>query len=233
MIEFIKDTVKWTNNNSGFLELLMFIATILIGWIAGFFRFLRKRPKFKIRIIDQATFGCIIDLKRTHEGFPIHKTAIAVYLEITNVGNAPSSIGEITLGYLLSDFRPKWRTSRNWIKETFAKSDFIVEFNDSKIVKGYPFLKQKNQNFSNDTDTYLEIGKSVNGIVYFEEPEAYGSWMPRLNIDLVTTDLAIKIKDSFGSIHKKRFTLKIVDPNYTLKINPYFGQTQFEYFIEE
>ncbi len=233
MKEFINEIIDWTNKNSGFLGLLIFLSSLLIGWISGLFGFLRKRPKFKIRIIEQATFGCIIDLNRTYNDLPVHKTAIAVYLEITNIGNAPSSIGEIKLGYLLSDKRPKWRTSRNWIYETFAKSDFRVEFRDSKVIKGYPFLKQKNVNFDNKIDNYLEVGKTSNGIVYFEESEAYGSWMPRFNKDIETTDLIVKVKDSFDNNHKKKFTLKLVDPNYTLKINPYFGQTQNEYFTEK
>ena len=233
MKEKICDLITWTNQNSGFLGLLIFLTTLLIGWITGFFKFIRKQPKFKIRIIEQATFGCIIDLNRTYNNLPIHKTAVAVYMEVTNVGNAPASIGKIRLGYLLSDLRPKWRTSRNWILETFAKSDFRVKFNDSDVIKGYPFLKQKNENFNNSTDNYLEVGKSVNGIVYFEAPESYGSWMPRLNKDLKSSDLKLEIKDSFGKKHTKRFTVNLVDPNHTLMINPYFGQTQYEYFIEK
>ena len=233
MIDKIKEIVNWTNTNSGFLGLILFIFTILLGWISGLFRYLRKRPKFKIRIIEQSTFGCIIDLNRTYENLPVHKTAFAIYLEVTNIGNAPSSIGKITLGYLLSDLKPKWRTSRNWIHETIAKGDFTVEFHESDLIKVYPFLKQKNGLFDNNTNTFLEIGKSVNGIVYFEESEAYGSFMPRLNNDLKTTDLIIKIKDSFDKTHKKKFTINLVDPDYTLKANPYFGQTQHEYFINK
>jgi hypothetical protein len=233
MKKLISEIIEWTNKNSGFLGLMIFIITLTIGWISGLFNYFIKRPKFKLKIIEGATFGCIIDLNRTHKGFPVHKTAFAIYLEILNIGNAPSSIGRISLGYLLSDLRPKWRTSRNWIPETFSKSDFRVEFKDSDIIKGFPFLKQYNVIINYHTDTYLEIGKSANGIVYFEESEAYGSWMPRLNKDLETTDLIIKVEDAFGKIHKKKFTIKLVDPNYTLKINPYFGQTQYEYFIEK
>ena len=226
------DIIDWTNKNSGFLGLLIFVLTLLISWISGLFKHIKKRPKFKIRIIENATFGCIIDLNKTHKDLPVNKTAFAIYIEVTNVGNAPSSIGKINLGYLLSDMKPKWRTSRNWIVETFSKSDFRVEFNDSEKARGFPFLKQANE-FQGKVDTYLEVGKSANGIVYFEQSEAFGSWMPRLNKDLKTTDLIIKIEDAFGKIHKKKFTIELVDPNYSLKFSPYFGQTQYEYFINK
>ena len=232
MKELFTDLINWTNKNSGFLGLLLFVLTLILGWISGLFKYIKKRPKFKIRIIKNATFGCIIDLDETHNNLPVHKTAFAIYLEVTNIGNAPSSIGKIKLGYLLSDLKPKWRTSRNWIVETISKSDFIVEFENSDKARGFPFLKQANEIYGK-VDTYLEIGKSANGIVYFEQNEAYGSWMPRVNKDLKTTDLVIKIEDAFGGIHKKKFTLELVDPNYVLKFSPYFGQTQKEYFIKK
>jgi hypothetical protein len=225
------EIIKWTNDNSGFLGLLIFIFSLLLGWITGLFNYFIKKPKFKIRIIEGATFGSIIELNKTFQDLPVNKTAIAVYLEITNIGNAPSSIGLIELGYLLSDFRPKWLTSRNWIPETFSKADFSLKFNDSNIVKGFPNLKQANMS-SENTDTYLEIGKSANGMVYFEQNESYGNFMPRLNNDSETTDLIIKVRDAFDRIHKKRFTLKIVDPTISLQFNPYFGQTQYEYFMK-
>jgi hypothetical protein len=232
MRELFTDIINWTNKNSGFLGLVLFIFTLLISWVSGLFKYIKKRPNFKIRIIEDATFGCIIDLNRTHKDLPISKTAFAIYIEVTNIGNASSSIGKINLGYLLSDMKPKWRTSRNWIVETFSKSDFRVEFKNSDKVKGYPFLKQSNEVLGN-VDTYLEVGKSANGIVYFEQSEAFGSWMPRLNTDLKTTDLIIKIEDAFGGTHKKKFILELSDPNYTLKFSPYFGQTQYEYFINK
>lgn len=228
----MNDLIEWTNDNSGFLGLLIFITTILFGWISGIFKSFIKKPKFKIEIIKDATFGSIIDLDREHKGFPVHKSAFAIYLEITNIGSAPSSIGEIKLGYLLSDLRPKWRTSRKWIPETFSKSDFRVEFKDSDIIKAFPFLKQRSI-YQTSIDTYLEVGKTANGIVYFEQREAFGSWMPRVNKDGTTADLKIAVKDAFGKTHTKKFRIDIKDADYTLKFSPYFGQTQYEYFINK
>lgn len=233
MKELFKHIIELTNENSGFLVLLIFITTLVIGWITGLLSYYRKRPKFEIRIIQLSTFGCVIDLKRTYEEYPVHKTAFAIYLEIANVGNAPSSVGKIELGYLLSDLRPKWRTSRVWIEESISKSDFRIKFNGSDFIKVLPFLKQHNEYYNNSVDTYLEIGKSAIGMTYFEDSEAYGNRMPRYNKDLKTTDLIIKIKDAFGGVHKKKFKINLVEPNYTWSFSPYFAQTQYEYFINQ
>jgi len=233
MIEYIEFILKWSNENSGFLGLLIFLTTLSLGWITGLFAYFRKRPKFKLRIIEHSTFGCVIDLNRTYQGYPVHKTAFAIYLEVTNIGNAPSSVGAIELGYLLSDFRPKWRTSRVWLNESISKSDFRIEFNDSEFVRVLPFLKQHNEYYKNTVDTYLEIGKIANGIVYFEDFEAWGNRMPRYNKDLKSTDLIIKVKDAFGGVHKKKFKIKLVEPSDTWKFSPYFAQTQHEYFKKQ
>lgn len=227
----LKHLSEWCNQNDGFLSVLIFLLTILIGWISGLFKFIRKRPNFKIEVIDGMTFGCTIDLNKTYEGFPVHKTAFSIYLKITNTGNAPSSIGDIYLGYKRNDLSPSWRQKWNWIRETISKSDFLMNFEDSEQVKGFPFLKQKNRFFENDTNLYLEVGKSVNGISYFEEQEAFGSWMPRPNKDQLSTDIRLKVLDAFGRKHRQKLRIKVIDSNEALKTNPYFGQTYKEYFI--
>jgi len=227
---YLDNVIHWTNENSGFLSLILFVLTLLIAWVSGLFNSLTKKPKFKIRIIEQCTFGTTLDLKREHNGYPVTKTAFAIYVEIINIGTAPSSIGKIKLGYIKSDFTPRLFSKRNWIKESIAKDDFTVTYGDSGKVKVFPFLKQRNSNYQNDTDTYLPIGRRVNGIVYFEQYEAYGSWIPRLNRDGETTNLKIKVKDSFGGSHTKTFNLALVEADTAFKFNAYFGQTEKEYF---
>ena len=229
MIDF-DEVIRWTNENSGFLSLVLFLLTLLIAWVSGLFKSLTKRPKFKIGIIEQCTFGTTFDLKREHNGYPVTKTAFAIYLEITNIGNAPSSIGKIELGYIKMDFIPRIFSKRNWINEVMAKDDFKVNFKESEKVKVYPFLKQRNSSYQNDTDTYLAVGRTVNGIVYFEQVEAFGSWMPRLNRDGQSTNLKIKISDSFDNVHSIKFDLALVDSEIAFSFNRFFGQTEKEYF---
>lgn len=232
-MEIIKQIIKWTNENSGFVSVLLFFITILIAWISGFFRFLTNKPKFKIEIIEQCSFCCVFDLNQKFEDLPVHKSAIVIYLKITNIGKAPSSIGKVKLGYYKSDYKMKFFSKRNWLDETMVKEDFQFAFDNSEKVKVYPFLKQRSEIMPRDIDTYLPVGKQVNGIVYFEELEAYGNWMPRQNDDEITTDIKLEIEDMFGKKHKKYYKLKFILPEVALKYNRFFGQTYKEYFKQK
>ncbi len=231
MEQLFNDISNWCNQNSGLVTIIIFFLSITIGWISGFFKFIRKRPKFKISTIEGPTFGSIIALDKTYQGLPVYKTAFILYLEITNIGNAPSSLGKIKIGYWRDDSTPIWRSKRNWIKETVLKSDLTTRFSDSELTKVYPFLKQKSKLFPDSSDTFLEVGKIVNGITYFEELETYGNWKPKLNEDQKTIDIKINIKDASGRNHSKIFKINMVEPKKALEMSPYFGQTYNEYFI--
>ncbi|QDW20760.1 hypothetical protein [Flavobacterium sp. KBS0721] len=232
-MESLKFILKWTNENSGFVSVLLFVITLLIAWISGFFKMLVSKPKFKIEIIDQCSFCCVFDLNTKHNDLPVHKSAFVIYIQITNVGKAPSSIGKIKLGYYKSDFTHKFLSKRNWIEETISKEDFKFAFENSENIKIFPFLKQRNQLMPNESETYLPIGKQKNGIIYFEEQEAFGSWMPRENENEKTTDIKLVIEDMFGGKHRKKIKLNLIEPKDALKYNSYFGQTYKEYFANK
>jgi len=229
-MEIINFIIKWTNQNSGFVSVLLFIITLLLAWISGFFKLLVNKPKFKIDLIDQCSFCCVFNFDEKHKDLPTHKTSFVLYVKITNIGKAPSSIGDIKLGYYKSEFLYKIFSKRNWLFETIIKEDFKIPFRNSESLKVFPFLKQKNQLIANESDTYLSIGKQNNGIIYFEEEEAYGSWIPRKNKDGKTTDVKIEIEDMFGKKHSKKIKIKFIEPKEALKYNSYFGQTYKEYF---
>jgi hypothetical protein len=229
----IEKVIFWSNENSGFISIVLFVLTFLIAWISGVFKTLRNNAEFKIELIDQCSFCCVFDLNQTHQNLPVHKTAFVVYLKITNIGRASSSLGEIKLGYLKSDFTHRLFSKRNWVKELVAKEDFKASFSDSGMIKIYPFLKQRNQLYANDSDTFLQVGKQINGIAYFEENEAFGSWMPRENENSNTTNVKIVIYDAFGKTHSKDFDLKFIEPAEAFKHNNYFGQTLKEYFKDK
>jgi hypothetical protein len=236
-MELLNEIIKWTNDNSGFLSVVIFVLTLVIAWLSGLFQAIRKKPKFKIDLIEHDSFGCIFDLNRTHNGLPVNKTSFAIYLRVTNIGNAPSTIGKIKLGYIKSDLKSLRTASRmknrNWIPETISKDDFNVMFENSDRGKTIPFLKQRNWKYTNNTDTYLQEGKSQNGMVYFEQMESYGSWVPRLSDDGQKANIVIEIKDAYGRKHLKSFDIKMVTPEYAFRYNSYFGQTQIEYFKTE
>lgn len=229
----MQDIINWANENSGFVSVVIFILTLLIAWFSGLFSFLRNKPKFKMEVIEQCSFYSIFDLGRLHEGYPVHKSSFVLYLRITNIGRAPASIEKIKLGYLKSDFSHKFFSKRNYVVETIAKEEFKFKFSNSEKEKVYPFLKQRNVSFNNDSDSYLPVGKSNNGIAYFEEHEAYGSWMPRINKDNETSNIKLVVFDSFGNKYQLKFNLKLVSPQQAFDYSPYFGQTEKEYFMIE
>lgn len=114
--------------------------------------------------------------------------------------------------------------------ETIAKEDFNVNLENSERVKVIPFLKQRNRYYVNEIDTYLEVGKSRNGMVYFEQMESFGNWVPRLINKEEKANIVVEIKDAYGRKHLNSFDIKMVNPENAFKHNPYFGQTQIEYF---
>jgi hypothetical protein len=51
------EIIKWSNENAGFLSIILFVVALFLGWISGIFQSLRKRPKFEIRIIPGQQFA--------------------------------------------------------------------------------------------------------------------------------------------------------------------------------
>ena len=224
----IANIIDWCNVNSGFLSLVLFLATFIFGWISGFFKSIIIKPDFRIEGLKQCTFCTIIDLNETYKGLPVHKTAFVVYLKVSNIGNISSSINKVELGYYKSDFKTKFFSKRRWVKQTICKEDLKIELPDSDKLKVYPFLTQRNQLYSKEIDTFLEVGKQITGVVYFEEYEAYGNLMPRLESDNLV-DIEVKIHDVFGNTFCKKIKIKYVEPKEAFRYNSCFGQTYKEY----
>lgn len=230
-VSFINDLAKWSNDNSGFLSIILFLATIGIGWVSGIFALIRNKPKFKIDIINQCTFYSTLIQEKTYKGYPVHKTAFVIYCKITNVGYSGSDIGEIQLIYQRKDRRLFFHEKRP-IKETICCSDFTYKFQETGHVKVFPFLKQVNQLLPyQDVETYLPVGKSKNGIIYFEEKETYGNLYPIRNKDLRTTPIVIEVKDAYGKIFRKKLNIKYIEPEEALTYNPDFAMTFKKYTI--
>lgn len=230
-VSFINDLIKWSNDNSGFLSIILFLATIGIGWVGGIFALIRNRPKFKIDIIDQCTFYSTLIQDKTYNGYPVHKTAFVVYCRITNLGYSGSDIVKIRLRYYRNDRNLLFHEKR-FIAETICCSDFRYEFEETGHVKVFPFLKQVNQLLPHqDVETYLPVGKSKNGIIYFEENEAYGNLYPIRNKDKKTAPIVIEVKDAYGNTFKKKLNIKYVEPEEALMYNPDFAMTFRKYTI--
>lgn len=223
--------IDWFNQNSGFVSVLIFIVTLLVGWITGIFKALQRKPKFKIEIIPGPTLCSVLFTGKKYQGYDVHRTAISLYLKISNIGYAPSNIDRIEVGYHWNINQLNWlwfkyRLGWFWIRQqTVAMTDFHVALGDENF-KFYPFLFQKSIVVPSDINTYLEIGNKIIGIVYFEGEEQWGGAFP-LN-DGKVTKVKIRAYDIFGNTYTVTKKIPFVDILEAKKFNPSFGETFLE-----
>lgn len=227
-IDLIKE---WLNSNVGVLNLLLFLITLILGWFSGIFKAIRKRPRFKIRIIEKMTYGSFFQTGEQYTPptlgtYDLHKTAFVLYLEITNTGTADSKIGKIHIGYYPDTDKGKWREKRNWIVESSIISNFAIPIADSEKALAIPHLKQKNEPDYSSLNTYLKVGDSINGVSYHEQNRCWGNFYPRVEKD-GTVELLLKMKDAFGYTYKKKIFVPMKNVKDAMGFNPNFGMTEY------
>lgn len=221
-------TVDWLNNNQGVLTLVLFVLTIVFGWVSGIFALLKRRPQLKIEAIEGPTFCCSFMLNQRHENQDLHRTCIVIYLKILNIGSAPTNIENISVGYHchLKPISWQWfKYSIGWLwldNPTVALSDFFVNIGDKSKI--FPFLMQRSHLLQSSAETYLEVGKSTSGIVYFEQPKSWGGFFPTVRSNGKVT-IKVRVKDAFGSTHSQVLDIPSVSLEYAKKFNPEFGMT--------
>jgi hypothetical protein len=109
-----------------------------------------------------------------------------------------------------------------WIKEqSVSLSDFQVTIGEH--TKFYPFLNQESRVSGSETRTFLEVGRSANGVVYFEQEDSWGGCFPTVKNGLVR--IRVRVKDVFGKVHQARFSIPSVSLEHARKYNPDFGKT--------
>jgi len=219
--------VNWFNTNSGFVSVLIFLITLLLGWITGIFSSLRRKPKFSIEVIPGPSLSSTYFTGNKFNEFDAHITAISLYLKITNIGSAPSSIDKVKVGYHwnINKFNLIWikyRLGWSWIIPTIINNDFMINV-DKDNAKVFPFLFQRSILLNTQTDTYLNIGQNAIGMVYFEQQESWGGAFPIKNKE--TTKIKVVISDSFGHNHSLITTIPVVEINEARKFNENFGCT--------
>jgi len=221
---------NWCNANQGVVSVALFAATILFGWASGIFSALRRRPKFKVTSIQGPTFCCTYEIGKRIGDYEIHRTGIALYLKIANVGSAASSIDDISIAYhwQIRPFSVHWlRYSVGWFwltQPTAALSDFQTKIGES--TKVYPFLLQRSSLLRADLKTYLGVGQSTHGVVYFEQDDSWGGCYPAVQGGRVK--IKVRIRDGFGSRHTAKFSVPSVSLEDARKYNPDFGKTLAE-----
>lgn len=230
LINFYAQISKWSNENQGVVSLAIFIVTIAFGWVSGIFSALRRKPKFRLSLIDGPTFCCTFPIGKVHGDYEAHRTGIALYLAIVNVGSAASNIENVSVGYHwhLQPFSFRWlRYSIGWFwlrNQAVALSDFQVAIGDK--IKVFPFLTQRSTLLLGNTTTYLQVGQSTAGVVYFEQPDSWGGCFPSPRNGSVP--IKVCVEDVFGKKHTAKFRIPSVPMKYARMYNPSFGTTHAE-----
>jgi hypothetical protein len=228
--DFYAEASKWSNENEGVISVAIFAVTVVFGWVSGIFSALRRKPKFKLALIDGPTFCCTYQTGKKHGEFEVHRTAIALYLVVSNVGSAASSIENIALGYHwhVRPFTVQWLNySLGWFwltNQATALADFQAKIGEN--IKVYPFLTQRNFLSPTKSETYLEVGRSTNGVVYFEQSDSWGGCFPTTRKGRVR--IKVRIQDVFGGSHTSRFIVPSVSIAEARKYSPAFGKTLAE-----
>jgi len=229
MPSLLTELIKLLNENQGAVSVLLFIVALLIGWVTGIFEALRRKPKLTLGLIPGPTLCTTFNTDKKSNGYEVHRTAISLYLKIANTGTSATSIKNVALGYHwhLRPYSWIWLRRRvmfwTWIEHAFhTLDDFQVTLSDGSL-KVYPSLFQRSWMLGKVTDTYLEPGREVNGVVYFEIDESWGGHFPaRLG---ERTRLRVAVEDVFGTKHKKSFWVPVVTLAEAQKFNPAFGQS--------
>jgi hypothetical protein len=223
----ILDFLNWLNANEGTVAASIFLITLFLGWVSGIFASLRRKPTLRLKLIAGPTFCSTFLTGEKNADYDVHRTAVALYLSVSNIGSAPTSIENVAIGYRwhVKAFSVAWLRYRlRWFwlhHQTAALNDFQVKIGDS--VKHYPSLFQRSTISPIASETYLEPGRSVNGVVYFEQTESWGGCFPSPRRG--RTRIIVSITDVFGKKYKSRFWIPIVTLNEAKQYNPSFGDT--------
>jgi len=231
MDNIFKNIIDWTNLNSGFLSLIIFLVTIFVGWVSGAFNALFKKPKLKIRFIGKMSFYSFYYTgdkhfhKELNETFDYHKTGFVVYMSIANIGNANTTIDKIFLGYYTNG--PKkyfFKDKIVWLPQWHSIEPFRIRLKDDSLLQ-VASLRMKDSAFDKDDKDKIEVGSSLVGAAYFEQPEAWGNLNPK-QLEDNFTKVIIKIRDIYGYEYKFKTKLKSFTIEKARKFNPHFGNAQ-------
>lgn len=226
--ELYAQVSKWSNDNQGIVSIGIFAITMAFGWVSGIFSTLRRRPKLRLSLIEGPTFCCTYHVGRTQGEYDVHRTGIALYLVVANTGSAASSIANVSVAYHwhLQRFTLQWlRYSVGWFwlhDQMVSLTDFQAKIGEN--IKVFPFLTQVNHLAPVKAETFLQVGQTTNGVVYFEQADSWGGCFPSVKDDRVRIKVAVE--DTFGKRHTAKFTIPSVSIEDARKYNPSFGSTR-------
>ena len=216
---YIKTIIEWCNINAGFLTLIIFIISIILGWISGIFTHLKRKPKLEFDLINIPSFLCLVKTGRQKDNIDTYRTAIVLYLRIRNIGNISTSITKVRVGYKIKS--KKYMFKQFWLNPINALEDFSTEMNGYKKV--YPFFTQQNALIKNNTNLYLREGEDKNGIEYFESPEFWGDFEPIIKNNKV--NIILEVTDTYEKKYYKNLKISVIDYNEAKKFNSQIGMS--------
>lgn len=244
LFDLLNEIKTWCNDNAGFVGVVIFILTILIGIVTGFFKAILNKPHLKIESIPGPNICTVVDCHKKFDNHDVMRTALSVYLRVKNTGFTSTSIIKVYIKYRTNML--KWENLKIWkpisylekyiesirIFYRFSKKihqTTILDIFKSKLSeekdKVYPLLFQ-HIDFISPSETFLERGQSTNGIVYFENEEYWGGYKPKIYQDEVK--VIIIIQDTFNKLYKKRIKLPFLQLEEARKYNDKFGDTFLE-----
>lgn len=230
LFDLYTQTSMWSNENQGVVSIGIFAVTMTFGWVSGIFASLRRRPKFRLSLINGPTFCCTYKVGKTHGENEVHRTGIALYLLVANTGSAASSIANVSVGYHchlqpLSFLWLRYSVGWFWLKhQSVSLTDFQAKIGEN--IKVFPFLTQANHLAQLKAETFLQIGQSTNGVVYFEQGDSWGGYFPFVNNARVR--IKVTVEDTFGKSYAAKFDIPSVSMEDARKYNPSFGTTLAE-----
>lgn len=233
LMKIFQQIIDWTNTNSGFVSIILFIATILYGWLSGLFNSLIKKPKLKIRFIDKLSFysyyktGTDYYNEELNETYDVHKTGFVVYMSIVNVGNMATSIDKIYMAYYKNKQYPWYRFIKEkvWLAQWHSIDSFVIPIKNERSIS-VKSLRIRSHEFDNSNTSFINIGDSLIGVAYFEQQEAWGNFSPLPNDD-ISANIIIKIEDVYGRKYKFKTKLKYMDLEKAKTYNPHFGNIEY------
>ena len=213
----MSELAEWANNNSGWASILVFSLSIVLSTSVWVVKKLLSKPRLRLEDLKEPTFCSSFDAPGEIGGS--HRTAFLIYLKITNIGRAPTQVGDIHLGYRSTE-NADGESFRWLLKETPMLEDFKLPMNDTE-VKVFPFLKQRSSSINSETKTYLYPGEYVNGLVYFEQAPSKGLDYPYMDPDyLVITK--IRVHDPTNNYWEIEVPIHKIEIDVIRKINPRF-----------
>lgn len=225
------DAIKWCNDNSGFLSLILFGLGLLLGWISGLFKSLIRKPRLTARFIEKMSFYSFFYTGKEHrppghsESFALHKTGFVVYISIANIGSATTSIDKIHLGYTRNSPRSWFRRRQwEWLAQWHSGVPFMIPLNDDQVMV-IPSLRTRVSLEAPGSGDRIDVGGSLIGAAYFEQPEAWGNLNP-MQGKSEEIHVKIRIHDIYRRTYTFKTTLSQVPIEKAREYNEHFGDIE-------